>query len=150
MTVWPVHPITGAFGFKAFGSQPLGNVGRRPLAESAATFSTGHCQSRRRRTETSRTRNASAALTLHRARPVSVPESAPVGGFTHSAKARRKFLASALPTTIKTARQDVIFPTACTLRGASGGTHTLRGPSPPARAGPHIAPQCLTQASTII
>lgn len=112
MTIQSIPSTASNFGFEAFGFRPPGNVMCLPLAESAAALSTGHCQSRHRRTETGRTRNASASLTLHRIRPVSVPKSAPVGGFIHSARACPDFSTSALPTTINSAQQDAIIPVA--------------------------------------
>ena len=77
MTIRSVQSVASNFGFEAYRFRPPENIMCHRLAESAATTPAGHCQSRLRRTETGRTRNASASLTLHRARPVSVPKSAP-------------------------------------------------------------------------
>jgi hypothetical protein len=108
MTIRRCQSIASNFSFEAFRFRPPGNVMCLRLAESAAASPTGHCQSRLVRTETGRTRNAPASLTLHRVRPVSVPESAPFGGFTHCARACRNFSASAM------------LPTATTRRGRPG------------------------------
>jgi hypothetical protein len=91
MTIRPVQSIASNFGFEAFRFRPQGNVMCLPLAESATAGPIGHCQYRPRRTEATRTRNASASLTLHRARFASVPNSVPVGGFTHPQEPVRFF-----------------------------------------------------------
>jgi hypothetical protein len=75
-----MKPVVSDFRFEASRLRPRSNTTPRPLAKSATTSPTGHCQSRRGRTETNLSRNAAASLTLLRAKPVSVPKSAPVGG----------------------------------------------------------------------
>src|SRR5579862_1270227 len=98
MTIRPVQSVASKFGFEALRFRPPEDVMRHPLAESAAAIPTGHCQSHHRRTETGRSRNASASLTLNRVRPASVPKSAPVGGFAHCARACPEFFGGGIYT----------------------------------------------------
>jgi len=66
MNLKPIQPVVSDFRFGASRFRPRKIITPRPLATSASTPPAGHCQSRRRRTETSRARNASASLTLNR------------------------------------------------------------------------------------